>query len=176
MSCDSRNSFSLTLLWLIVFVLVIIPDFFSDKNSNDKPNVKEQLISQIHKDDYSEKERLTIGNYSSELAFVGDLQKMTDKEDTSAIFLYGNNDIQKTIITDRRNQGFEILKDLDIGDKAELNDKTITLKSKYFGFHTDKNIIRNDGVDIIDIADGDIVMYTAMNDEYPTKIIITFWK
>lgn len=119
---------------------------------------------------------LKIGSYSSRLVYnAPDLQKAVDDAGTSAIFGYGF-DNSKTIIADHRRQGFEILKDLDIGDKAELSDKTITLKSKYFGFHTDKNIIRNDGVDIIDIADGDIVMYTSMNDEDPTKIIITFWK
>lgn len=118
---------------------------------------------------------LKIGSYSSRLVYnAPDLQKAVDDAGTSAIFGYGF-DNSKTIIADHRRQGFHVLETIPIGYQANLNGRTITLKSRYSGHNTGSNLILTDGTDIMDIHDGDVVMYTCKKGSWGWDITLTFW-
>ena len=103
-------------------------------------------------------------------------QSIVDKSDSAAIFNFGNLEV----IAAHKDQGFDIIRDANIGDLVYIkrNDDIIDsyiCAEVVTGTNTESDLITSDGRYVSSMTEYDIVMYTC---NYTTwrDVTIVFWK
>lgn len=126
-------------------------------------------------------ERLYIGDYSVSLHECEEsrwwyAQSIVDAEDSAVVFKWCGS--KSPIIADHCNQGFDIIKDCEVGDTCHINEveyecvlvdrDAVNARTDMF-LSTGESFMKNNEA-------GFLFMYTCNEEGNPTNITVVVWK